>query len=242
MITFFRRHTKVDHIGWLGVDMHNHLLPAIDDGPADAVQSLDLIKGLMNLGFTRLYCTPHVFTECYPNTAETIYAALTVVKALLIKAGLTVEIHAAAEYMVDDTFRTGKALLCLPGQYVLIEMSYYAEMPHIEQVIVELQLMGFTVVLAHPERYSFYHKRTERYRRLKDMGVLFQLNLLSLSGHYGNEVKQCADYLLKSNGYDLAGTDLHHGRHLQLLQQEVGSGRLYRAIGHYPFKNKELFY
>jgi protein-tyrosine phosphatase len=241
VITFFRRQIKVDHIGWLGVDMHNHLLPAIDDGAADAVQSLNLIKGLMNLGFTRLYCTPHVFTEWYPNTAETIYAALAVVKGLLINAGLTVDIHAAAEYMVDETFKAGKGLLCLPGEYVLIEMSYYAELPHIEQLIFELQLMGFSVVLAHPERYSFYHKRPERYRRLKDMGVLFQLNLLSLSGYYGNAVKQCAGYLLKSKSYDLAGTDLHHEYHLQLLQQEVRSGRLYRAIGHYPFKNKELF-
>lgn len=228
-------------MAWLGVDVHNHLLPAIDDGAADAAQSLELIKAMAGLGFMKFYCTPHIFTEYYPNTPETIYPALTAVKTLLIREGLDVEVYAAAEYLLDDTFKVSKALLCLPGRHILVEMSYYAEMPRIEQLIFELQLMGFIVVLAHPERYAFYHKRADRYRRLKDIGVLFQLNLLSLSGYYGNAVKKCAGHLLKSKMYELAGTDLHHHQHLQLLQQEVHSGRLFRAIGHYPFKNKELF-
>jgi len=241
MITFFRRNIKIDHIAWLGVDMHNHLLPGIDDGAVNAAQSLELIRAMGELGFIKFHCTPHIFTECYPNTPATIHAALTDTKALLIKEGLNIEVHAAAEYMLDETFTVSKDLMCLPGRHILIEMSYYAELPGIEQIIFELRTMDFNVILAHPERCAFYHKRPGRYRRLKDMGVLFQLNLLSLSGYYGNEVKQCAGYLLKEKSYDVAGTDLHHQRHLKILQQEVCSGRLFQAIGHYPFKNKELF-
>lgn len=241
MISFFHRKEKIDHIEWLGVDMHSHLLPSIDDGAVNIGQSIQFIRSLGDLGFSRFHCTPHIFTELYPNNAETIGTALSSVKAALMKEQSELEIYAAAEYMVDETFMVNERLLCLPGQHVLIEMSYLNEMPDIEQVIFELQVKNFKVILAHPERYTFYHDRPERYQRLKDMGVLFQLNLLSVAGYYGRGVKQTAGYLLKEKKYDFAGTDLHHQRHLVLLQELVSSGRLYQLIGQYPFKNKALF-
>lgn len=241
MISFFHRKVRVDHIAWLGVDMHNHLLPGIDDGAVDIGQSIQFIHALGNLGFSRFHCTPHIFTELYPNNAETIGMALSAVKAALIEVQPELEIFAAAEYMVDETFRVNQHLLCLPGQHILIEMSYLHEMPDIEQIILELLAKNFNVILAHPERYTFYHHTPERYQRLKDMGVLFQLNLLSVAGYYGKGVKHAAEYLLKEKKYDFAGTDLHHQGHLALLHELVTSGRLYQLIGQYPFKNKALF-
>ncbi|TKC60969.1 histidinol phosphatase [Pedobacter hiemivivus] len=241
MISFFRRKNYVRDVEWLGVDMHSHLLPGIDDGAIDLVQSVDFIKELTELGFHKFFCTPHIFTELYPNTAETITHALKDVKAALVKTNLKVEIDAAAEYMVDETFKVAKNLLCLPDQHILIEMSYLSEMPQIEKVVFDLQLAGCKVILAHPERYGFYHKKLERYDRLKDMGVLFQLNLLALAGYYGPEVKSVAQRLLKKNYYDFAGTDLHHSRHLKELQDLICTGKLYKMIGNYPFKNKMLF-
>jgi len=73
------------------------------------------------------------------------------------------------------------------------------------------------------------------------MGVLFQLNLLSLSGYYGKGVKQAADYLIANHIYDVAATDMHHKRHLKVLDQMVRSGKLYQLVGNYEFKNKQLF-
>lgn len=241
MISFFHRKNKIKDVAWLGVDMHNHLLPGIDDGAVDVGQSFHFIKALCEMGFSKFVCTPHIFTELYPNNLETITAALMDVKAVVMQAGLCLKICTAAEYMVDETFKVKDNLLCLPGQHVLIEMSYLAEMPNIEQVIFDLQLMGFKPVIAHPERYAYYHKNAVRYQRLKDMGVLFQLNLLSVSGYYGKGVKMAAVQLLKAKSYDFAGTDLHHLHHLTSLQELVFSGRLFELIGHYPFKNKEFF-
>lgn len=241
MISFFSRKNYVRDAEWLGVDMHNHLLPGIDDGVIDVAQSVEFIKELTELGFHKFICTPHIFTELYPNTTETITQALVDVKTALVKMELNIEIEAAAEYMVDETFRVTKNLLCLPGQHILIEMSYLSEMPQIEKVIFDLQLAGFKVILAHPERYCFYHKKSERYERLKDMGVLFQLNLLALTGYYGAEVKLAAVRLLKKNSYDFSGTDLHHSKQLKALQDFISTGKLYKMIGQYPFKNKMLF-
>jgi protein-tyrosine phosphatase len=240
MISFFNRKKCVSDVEWLAVDMHAHLLPGIDDGAKDVTQSISLIKGLTELGFSRFICTPHIFTELYPNTAETISNALAITKVALTAAGIKVIIDAGAEYMIDETFSPSKGLCCLPGQHILIEMSYLSEMPNIEQVIFDLQLMGYNVIMAHPERYGYYHKKTDKYLRLKDMGVMFQLNLLSLDGYYGKSVKQAATYLLQKEFYDFTGTDLHHHQHLDALRTFINNGRLYKMIGNYPFKNKAL--
>ncbi|QNK64729.1 histidinol phosphatase [Pedobacter sp. PAMC26386] len=241
MFTFFKRKNRVEDIEWLGVDMHSHLLPGIDDGSPDLEQSLNLIRQLNNLGFSKFLCTPHIFAELYPNTPDTIISALDLVKNGLINRGLSVEVEAAAEYMVDENFQVTEGLLCLPGKYILIEMSYLSETPGIEQVIFNLKIKGYRVILAHPERYSFNHDNLSRFNRYKEIGVLFQLNLLSVYGYYGKEVKSAAEYLLENMLYDFAATDLHHNRHMRALSAAVTSGFLYKKLGQYDFKNKELF-
>ena len=241
MFSLFKKKPQVTDISWLGVDMHSHLLPGIDDGSPDVAQSVALITKLNALGFTKFLCTPHIFKELYPNTCDTINPALEAIKEGLKKANVNVEIGAAAEYMIDENFEIGDDLMCLPNKHILIEMSYLNETPNIEKVIFDLQIKGYTVILAHPERYNFYHQDMKRYRRYKDMGVLLQLNLLSVTGYYGKEVKKAADYLLESEMYDLAGTDLHHDKHLDALTRAIESGYLYGKLGKFPFKNDKLF-
>ncbi|MGY4383055.1 protein-tyrosine phosphatase [Pedobacter sp. UYP24] len=241
MFSIFKKKTHVTNIEWLGVDMHSHLLPGIDDGSPDVEQSVKLIKKLNELGFTKFLCTPHIFKELYPNTCDTINTALKSTEAALKKANVNVELRAAAEYMLDENFEIGDDLMCLPDKFILVEMSYLNESPNVEKVIFDMQIKGFKVILAHPERYNFYHLDLSKFQRYKDMGVLFQLNLLSVTGYYGKEVKKTAEYLLQNQMYDLAGTDLHHDKHLDALTKSIESGDLYNKIGNYPFINKKLF-
>jgi protein-tyrosine phosphatase len=241
MFSFFQRKTIVSDISWLGVDIHSHLLPGIDDGSASMENSLAYIHKLQELGFEKLICTPHIFTDLYPNTPETILPVLDELKVKVKSEGLNVHLDAAAEYMADDSFKVETGLLTLPGQHILIEMSYLAETPNIDQIIFELHVQGYKVVLAHPERYLFYHKNFERYQRMKELGCLLQLNLLSVTGYYGKSVKSAAEAILKAGLYDCAGTDLHHERHLAVLEKNVQNGKMYELIGNYEFKNKELF-
>lgn len=238
---FKKKPLLVADLAWLEVDVHSHLLPNLDDGAPDVETSIFLISKLKALGFQKLICTPHIFKELYPNTETTIQRALKEVDTALKKTDLEIEIGYAAEYMIDGDFESNDALLCLPNKFLLIEMSYLAETPNIEEVIFDLQIKGYNIILAHPERYNFYHKDLIRYQRIKDMGCLFQLNLLAITGYYGKEVKAAAEYLLKNNLYDLAATDLHHEKHLHALQRAVENGEIYRMIGNYPFKNKQLF-
>lgn len=241
MFSIFKKKNIVSDIEWLGIDIHSHLLPGIDDGSPDVGQSVFFIKSLNELGFSKFVCTPHIFQELYPNTSETISQALALTKDALRLANINVDISAGAEHMVDDMFEVKDGLAVMPGNYILVEMSYLNETPNMEKVIFDLQIKGYKVILAHPERYNFYHQNYGRFHRYREMGVLFQLNLLSVIGYYGREVKKAASYLLDQKCYDLAGTDLHHLKHLDALTKTIKNGSLFDKIGLYPFRNKEFF-
>lgn len=241
MFTFLNKAKNLTNLSWLDADIHSHLLPGIDDGSPDLASSLTYLSRLQALGIHRFYVTPHVHTELYPNTPETIQHVLDQLR-LAAPAGL--QLDAAAEYMVDEAFgkrfANGSQLLTLPGNRVLIEMSYIAESANIEHIIFELQVHGYKPILAHPERYTFYHTSTERYQQLRDLGCLFQMNLLSPAGYYNFEVKKAAQYLLKRGMVDFVGTDLHHHKHLMAIEKFVLSGDAHRIFKKNPIKNNNL--
>lgn len=241
MFSFFTKRNKITDISWLGTDMHSHILPGIDDGSPDVATSLKFVKALGALGFSHAIATPHIFKELYPNTFETISAAKHSLQSAIDQAGISFKLESAAEYMVDQDFNLNTEICALQNKYLLVEMSYLNESPDIVEQIFNVEIKGFKPILAHPERYIFYFKDQSKLKLIKEKGCLFQLNLLSVVGYYGKEVKQLAEYLLKENMYDLAGTDLHHDKHLATLTQAVESGKLYDLIGQYHFKNLALF-
>lgn len=206
----------------LGVDMHSHLLPGIDDGSPDAATSVNYIKKMMELGYRKFICTPHVYPDLYPNTPDTITSALEVLRSKLKEEQIDVEVHAAAEYFIDDLFadrlRNGEQLLTIHKNFVLIEISFMQAPTDLKNILFDMIVQGYQPVLAHPERYNYYHSRKEVYHRFKDQGCLLQVNLLSLSGYYGRSVQDAAHYLVDQKLVDLIGTDLHHERHLEAMQ------------------------
>ena len=241
MFNIFKKRNKITDISWLGIDMHSHILPGIDDGSPDVATSLRFVNALEALGFSHSIATPHIFKELYPNNFETISSARSALQSAIDQAGVSFKLESAAEYMVDQDFNLDSALCTLQNKFMLIEMSYLNESPNIVQQIFNVEIKGYKPILAHPERYIFYFKDQTKLKLFKEKGCLFQLNLLSIVGYYGKEVKQLAEFLLKENMYDLAGTDLHHDKHLTTLSNAVESGKLYDLIGTYPFRNKELF-
>lgn len=207
--------------------------------------SITLIRRLVEMGFTRLYTTPHVMSDLYPNTPEIILGKLAEVRAAIKKEGLAISIDAAAEYLLDEAFgakiKSGE-LLTLPGNRVLVEMSFISAPPNLEQHIFQLQTAGYKVLLAHPERYLFFREEFSQYRKLKDRGVEFQLNLLSLVGYYGKPTQDNARALLKAGMIDYVATDLHHERHADNIERLLRDRKLNRLLGKYlaGMKNAEI--
>jgi tyrosine-protein phosphatase YwqE len=246
MLSFLFKSKKVQpDLSFIGVDMHSHLLPGIDDGLKDLEDTVSFIRELHSLGYHKFICTPHVMSDLYPNTPETILAKLGLVQEALKARDIPVQVEAAAEYMVDtemeDGIKEGRHLLTFGKNFVLIEMSYLAASPNIEQVIFELRIKNLQPVLAHPERYNFYHSKFDSYHRFIDLGCLMQINLLSLSGYYGKPVKVIAEKLIKNNMVDLLGTDMHHINHLNALKHLASQKEFYKILQDVEIKNKQLF-
>lgn len=206
------------------VDIHSHLLPVIDDGARNFEDTLRLIKALQGFGISQLITTPHVMQHVWDNTTDHIRAkeATTVIE--LEKHQITIPFRAAAEYMLDDTFvqlfQTEK-LLTLKRNYVLVEMSYINAPIQLYSILFDLQVAGYIPVLAHPERYLFYHYNFNEYFKLKKAGCLFQMNLLSVMGYYGEGITKIADKLLQKGMYDFVGSDVHHGNHIAAFEHKV---------------------
>lgn len=226
------------------LDFHNHLLPGIDDGSPNVETSITLFNGLMTLGFQEIICSPHIIADTHPNNAVTIGNAANLLKSGAREIGLDLDFRFAAEYMMDDTFQhliaTKKPLLTLHGKRVLVEFSYIQKPSRVENFSFDLQIQGYEPVLAHPERYSYYHNQLGYYQHLKDLGFELQLNLLSLTPYYGKEVQKVANLLLKNGMYDFACTDMHHERHLRALQHHFTADSLRSLFDEYQFKNQEL--
>lgn len=206
----------------LYADMHSHLLPGIDDGSPDLTTSIYLIKGLMELGYKKLITTPHIYTDLYPNTKQTIFTAYDQLKEELKKEQLSIDIQPAAEYFIDEVFaaklQKGEELLPINENKVLVEISFVSPPRELNHVIFDMVTGGYVPILAHPERYAYYHRDKDIYEQFKHQGCLIQVNMLSLIGYYGKAIQDIAIYLAKNGMIDIVGTDLHHGRHLAELQ------------------------
>ena len=225
------------------IDIHSHLLPGIDDGAKDLEHSIALIEKMASYGISNFITTPHVLGDVYPNSSAIIIAKLKEVQNELTKRGLSnISIQAAAEYMLDEQFSKlleQDDLLPLKDNYILVEMSYLSPPINLFDMLFEIQLKGYKPVLAHPERYVSYHKNFKVFQKLKTAGCLFQLNLLSLTEHYGKGVQKTTTRLLVENMYDFVGTDAHHLNHLALLQK-IGTKKNLKAIQHLLENNQKF--
>lgn len=226
-------------------DMHNHILPGIDDGAQNIDESIELVRMYKDIGITELYATPHTMSDYYPNTPETIKAALEKLNKALAQSNLSdVKISPSSEYMVDHDFEElveKDLLLPLKGKHVLIEMSYLKASENFDEAVYKLQLKGYTPILAHPERYLYYIENETIFTQMKNKGVKLQLNALSLCSYYGPEIKYKASQLLKNGLYDFIGLDTHKTKHLSVLESIKIPKKNVRAVEKLITNNKLLF-
>lgn len=189
-------------------DCHSHILPGVDDGVKTMEESLAILDRYESLGMKSVWLTPHIM-EDVPNRTEDLRARF---RTLLgsYKGGL--ELHLGAENMIDNLFeeRLKAGDLLTVGEdndRILVETSYFTPPYGFYDILDSIKAKGLFPILAHPERYIYMSEKD--YGRLKSMGVLFQMNLFSLAGFYGQRAKKVAGDLLKKGSYEYAGTDIH---------------------------------
>ncbi|MGB2128078.1 MAG: tyrosine-protein phosphatase [Flavicella sp.] len=246
MFTLFKKNkpaTEVFPVNF--VDIHSHLLPGIDDGAKNLEDSISLISKLDDFGIHNFITTPHVLGGVWTNSSDTILDKLELVQEELLKQDMSyITINAAAEYMLDEQFcdlLKKRDLLTLKEDNLLVEMSYLNAPVNLFEILFDIQLAGYNPILAHPERYNFYHNDFEKYHRLKEAGCRFQINLLSLTGYYGKSVQKTAEKLIEQNMIDFAGSDTHHHKHLNALET-IGTRKNIKLLEPILKRNSEIFF
>ena len=241
MLSIFRRNNFVNNLEWLGIDVHSHLLPIINDDSLKMSTSIDYIKQLNNFGIQKIYLTPLVLSTRAPDSISAVLPAIEKLKQALQRENVEVLLSGGAKYLVDSVFRVTNSMFTIYENHVYIQLPLDTEPSNLNDVVFNLQIQGYNVILAHPERYRYYHKNYSKLQRFKERGVLFQLNLLSMTGYYGKSEQVLANYILSKGYYDLACSDLQNEKELQSLIANINNGFLYNKVGKYPFKNKYLF-
>ncbi len=196
-------------------DWHSHILPGVDDGIPTLDRSLEILRIYEDAGINKVWLTPHIM-EDIPNTTTALRQRF---EELCRAYTGPIELALAAENMLDALFCSrldAGDLLTFDNNMVLVETSYFNPPAGLEELLERILQEGYIPLIAHPERY-FYITDLSRYRRWKQMGALLQLNLLSLDGYYGPEVKAKATDLLERGMYDRAGSDLHARRHIETI-------------------------
>ncbi len=238
-----RLETPVD-IAAIGCDMHSHFIPGIDDGAKTIEDSVQMITGMHKMGYKKVITTPHIMSDFYKNTPEIILSGLENVKAALKVADIPIEVGAASEYYLDHDFEhklnEGNLLTLGNSKYLLFEISYMNPPDNLYHVIFKMLTLGYKPVLAHPERYNFWHKEFDKYESLIDKGVLLQMNINSLTGYYSVATKKIAEQMIDKNMISFLGTDCHHIGHINLMKDVVYEKYLHQLVDSGKLLNKTL--
>ncbi|WP_308701863.1 tyrosine-protein phosphatase [Pontibacter ummariensis] len=227
----------------VGVDMHSHILPGIDDGSESIEQSLELVRAMKELGYRKLIMTPHIMSDFYRNTPEIIREKLALLRQAVAAEGIEMELDCAAEYYLDEGFleklEEGEELLTFGDNYLLFETSFLNEPLNLREAIFKMRAKGYKPVLAHPERYTYFYGKFEELVALREHGVLFQPNLNSLTGYYSPGAKNIAERLVENGLVDFLGSDAHGLKHTNTLQKVLYSKHLSKALA-LPLRNSQL--
>jgi len=209
MWPFSRKCAVIDSYIFKGfTDWHSHILPGVDDGVQTMEDALEILSLYEGLGVKTVWLTPHVM-EDVPNTTARLKKRFAELKTAYKGS---VCLHLAAEYMLDNLFKKRlEDCDLLPfgerSDQLLVETSCYNPPISLHGTLERIRSKGFHPVLAHPERYGYMEERD--YEKLKREGVRFQINLPSLAGFYGREVRRKAKRLLAKGYADMYGTDTH---------------------------------
>ncbi len=242
-LKYSKRVLDISKIGEILVtDIHSHILPNIDDGAKSIDESIAMIEALIDLGYKRAILTPHVMREGYNNSKNTILFKLELLREELERRELNFYIDAAAEYYMDEEFKNRLLkddVLLIGKKYLLFETSYLATPLFFEEMIYEMKARGYIPLIAHPERYVYIDRDFEIYKKWKELGILFQIEINSFNGKYGKEALKKAVWLSKKGWIDFLGSDAHSIKDINRIKKDEWIYNILEVIYSNCIKNRQ---
>lgn len=239
--------SKKDHpkpiFSVLGTDMHCHLLPGVDDGSKSLDETLECLETMYQVGYRRLYVTPHFQYPRFPNKEEVITRLYDQLRHQLAQRGCPMElVGIGGEYRIDDAFasRIDDCRFLKVKDKVLVELSLHQLRMGVEETLFELGMKDYDIILAHPERYPYYSPNSETLAALKEQGIFFQVNVLSISGFYGEMAQKNALEYIRRGWVEYLGTDMHNTLYAQALSDATHNKKVQKVLKKNKFLNSEL--
>lgn len=230
----------------LGIDMHCHLLPEVDDGSQSLGETISCLRIMKEAGFHSVVLTPHYQFVRFKNKEEDIIERFNTLK-LDLKTKEAGEIPnlvgISGEYRVDTGFQeriVNNKFLTINNRYLLAEYSLSQQVMGLEQVMFDLQMQNHEIILAHPERYPYFSSVSPTLQHLKDAGVYFQVNILSLLGFYGPAAKRKGYEMIEQGWVEFLGTDLHNVKYAQALIDCTYDKKLEKLLVTHKFMNSQI--
>jgi protein-tyrosine phosphatase len=206
------------------IDIHSHILYGVDDGPKTIKKSIALLRMYSELGIKKVIATPHYKVDICETDSDDILSKCNELNDISVKEDLNVKVYTGNEIMLNSNIEKlleNKEVLTLGyTQYILIEMPFTVFMPNTFDILYRLKLKGYKVIMAHPERYYPLMRDTGIVKKLKELNILFQLDIMSLYDSRMKEIRKFAIYLLKNSFIDIVASDVHSRFKQQVLLKE----------------------
>jgi len=227
----------------LKIDIHSHLLPGLDDGVKSFEESLEIIQYFETMGYKKLITTPHIMSDVYRNTPEIINQTLQDLRSFLLENNCHMQIEAAAEYYLDEALVSAldenEPILTIGNRHILFETNFLNEPLNLKQFVFLVNTKGYKPILAHPERYLYLHNALGKIEDLLNRGVLFQINLSSLTGYYSRQAQLTAQELIERGWVHWLASDCHHMNHARLVTSAAKNKYFEKAVN-LPLLNNTL--
>lgn len=231
----------------LAWDVHSHLVPGVDDGASDLDAAMDMVRGMHALGYKGMVLTPHIMSDLYPNSPETLRPAFESLQSALKEARIPMKLELAAEYLLEpeclELLQSGELLTFTCADHagnakevVLMEFGFH-HAPNedlVKEALFAAQTRNLTPLLAHCERYPYLHKEQDLLELWRERGGWMSVNAASLAGAYGPETRDMAKKCMDRGWVSFLCSDAHGVRHVRALEALSTSKTVARwlAAGH----------
>lgn len=196
------------------IDIHNHVLVGVDDGPANEEEAIALVKQAHEQGITTIVVTPHHFHTRYNNTFHSVQAGIDRLNSIKEISELNIQLLPGQEIRITDKIFEEIENQNIKGindsKYLLIELPSN-EVPHYtKKLLFELQTKGFIPIIAHPERNKAIAKDINILYELVNNGALSQITASSLTGELGKNIQKISIQMIEHHLVQLIASDAHH--------------------------------
>lgn len=194
------------------IDLHFHVLPGIDDGPATIDASVALARAAVASGTHTLVATPHVSWR-YRNDRETIATLVAALRTRLAAEEVALDVRPGAEIaltqLIDMDASELRGFGLGGGPWLLVEPPFVSSASGLDTILLDLQRRGHRILLAHPERCPIFHRDPGLLESLVRDGILTSVTAGAFVGQFGGSVRRFAIGLVEADMVHNVASDSH---------------------------------